>query len=87
VSVCEIYNIHLNSLFIQQEATSVAESGDYVDKLTIFEATAADRTLYVKGDEVIIYHPTNKKKQQLYKPKAEMKLTVPAGYAVCVVKA
>ena len=72
---------------MQQEATSVAETGDYVDKLKIFKATDADRTLYAKGDEVIIYHPKNKKEQWRYRPETEKKLTVPAGYAVRVAKA
>lgn len=71
----------------EQEAASVAELGDHIEKLKIFEATNADRTLYVKGDEVIIYHPTNKKKQTTYNPKTGMKLTVLVGYMVRVVKA
>jgi hypothetical protein len=87
LSANSIRYVYANSLFIRQETTSVAESGIYVDKLKIFEATEADRTLHIKGDEVIIYHPKNKKEQRRYNPRTEMKLTVPAGYAVRVVKA
>lgn len=70
----------------QQETTSVAETGEYIDKLKIFEATETDRTLYAKGHEIIIFHPKKKKEQWRYRPESEEKIIVLAGYAVRAVK-
>jgi hypothetical protein len=71
---------------VQQENPSIAETGVYVDKIRIFDATGADRVLYAKGHEIIIYHSADKKDFR-YRPEKEEKITVPAGYAVRAVKA
>lgn len=69
----------------QQETTSIAETGVYIDKFKIFEATDTDRTLYAKGHEIIIFHPKDKKEFR-YRPQKEEKISVPAGYAIRAVK-
>jgi len=70
---------------VQQEAISVAETGVYIDKIKIFEATETDRTLYAKGHEIIVFHPKDKTNLR-YRPGKEEKISVPAGYAVRAVK-
>lgn len=69
-----------------QENSSIAETGVYIDKIEIFEATKTDRTLYAKGHEIIIYHPKDKTDFR-YRPQREEKISVPAGYMVRAVKA
>ena len=64
----------------------VAETGIYIDKIRIFDATETDRILYAKGHEIIIFHPKDKKDFR-YRPEREEKISVPAGYAVRAVKA
>jgi hypothetical protein len=44
-----------NWCVVQQENPSIAETGVYVDKIRIFDATSADRVLYAKGHEIILY--------------------------------
>lgn len=70
-----------------QGTASIAETGAYVDKLSVFEPTGSDRVLHAKGREVIVFHPKNKKEQRRYRPEKDTQITVPAGYAVRVVKA
>lgn len=57
-----------------------------MDKIRIFDAAVADRVIYAKGHEIIIYHPADKKDFR-YRPEREEKIIVPAGYAVRAVKA
>jgi len=71
----------------EQGTASIAETGVYVDKLSVFEPKDADRVLHAKGREVFVFHPKNKKEQRQYRPEKEAPITVPAGYAVRVVKA
>ena len=64
----------------------VAETGIYIDKIRIFDATETDRILYAKGHEIIIFYPKDKKDFR-YRLEREEKISVPARYVVHVVKA
>lgn len=66
----------------ERETTSIAETGVYIDKIKIFEASGTDRTLYAKGHEIIVFHPEDEKKQSRYRLGQEEKVSVPAGYKV-----
>ena len=65
-----------------QEATLIAKTGVYIDKLKVFKATETDRILYAKGHEIIIFHPKNKEEQWRYQLEPEEKISVAARYAV-----
>lgn len=61
----------------------MAETGVYIDKIQVFEATDTERIIYAKGREIVVYHPKDKKKKQFrFRPEKEEKIIVPAGYNV-----